>query len=292
MAWMQIVFNGVAQGLLIGIMGLSFALVFDSTRVFHVAFAAVYTLPPFVWWATLRAGWPWAAGAALAILAGVAVALLCETVNHSRLERIKASEDLHFVASLGTYIFIVQAIVIAWGNEAKFIHSGAHPTKQLLGVLLPRSQIISSVILLGLTVVLIAFFYGTRFGLKLRALAENSVQVALQGHNVRRLRAAVFGLSGLLAAAASLLTAYDVGFDPFIGLNALLLAVVSTVVGGRGTFFGPLLGGLLVGLFRSQVVWLTASTWKDGATFIILVVFLFWRPWGLLGRKDRLEAAA
>jgi branched-subunit amino acid ABC-type transport system permease component len=144
-------------------------LVFDSTRVFHVAFAAVYTLPPFVWWATLRAGWPWAAGAALAILAGVAVALLCETVNHSRLERIKASEDLHFVDTLGTYIFIVQAIVIAWGNEAKFIHSGAHPTKQLLGVLLPRSQIISSVILPRPDGRPDRLLYGTRFGLKLRA---------------------------------------------------------------------------------------------------------------------------
>ena len=92
----------------------------------------------------------------------------------------------------------------------------------------------------------------SQLGLEFRALADNAKEFALRGYNVNRLRLLAFGLSGLLGAVSSLLVAYDIGFDPNGGLNAVLLAVVAVIIGGRQSFLGPILGGILLGVIRSE----------------------------------------
>jgi branched-chain amino acid transport system permease protein len=128
--------------------------------------------------------------------------------------------------------------------------------------------------------------------LQFRALADNPTQLALFGYNIRRLRFLAFGIAGLLAATSSLLVAFDLGFDPHGGLNALLLAIVAVIIGGRESLFGPVLAGFLLGVMRAQIVWYGSARWQDTVTYLLLVLFLFLRPQGLIGKKNRLEAQA
>ena len=59
---------------------------------------------------------------------------------------------------------------------------------------------------------------------------------------------------------------------------------------GKARFSGPVLGAVLLGLLRAEVVWYGSARWQDAATFALLAVFLLLRPQGLLGHKTRLEA--
>ncbi|MFW5739047.1 MAG: branched-chain amino acid ABC transporter permease [Myxococcota bacterium] len=287
---LQILINGLSEGFIAALLGLSFWLVYASVRVFHVAFAATYTIAPFVVWSTLRAGIPWPLAVFAGLGASVALAVGCEVVNHARLERRHASGDLHLIASLGTYIAALQAIAIAWGNEAKFLYPGAHPTFTIAGIIVTRTQALN--IGLSSCVVLLTgwLLRRTGVGLRLRALSDNPTELALRGHAVAPLRMELFALSGAIAAVAAILTAYHVGFDPYGGLEALLLAVVATVIGGRGSFWGPVLGGLVLGVTRSLVVLYASPAWKESATFVLLTLFLLLRPVGLIGKATRLEA--
>jgi branched-chain amino acid transport system permease protein len=99
-----------------------------------------------------------------------------------------------------------------------------------------------------------------------------------------------FAISGFLAATSSLLVSYQIGFDPHVGLDALLLAVVAVIIGGRNSFLGPALAGILLGIVRTEVIWFFAARWQESATFALLVIFLFLRPQGIVGQKLRLEA--
>ena len=126
-------------------------------------------------------------------------------------------------------------------------------------------------------------------GLELRALADNPVLVALFGRNVRALRRWVFGLSAALAAIAAMAQAWDVGFDPHIGLKAVLLGMVAMIIGGTGSFVGPFIGGVLLGVLRAEVVWFGSARWEEAVTFTVLALFLFFRPQGIFARKARLE---
>ncbi len=288
----QLFVNGLVEGLNIGLLGLAFWLVYRSVRVFHIAFSVTFALPPFVLWSALGAGLPWFLGALAAIAAGALLALGCEAVNHGRLERAGASPDLHLVASLGTASVVVQVIAMVWGNEAKFLYAGAHPRLELAGVVITRAQGLNAAVSLALAAAVVVWLHRTTLGLRLRALADNPWALSLHGHSIARLRLLVFGLSGALAAAGSLLTAFDVGFDPYVGLQALLLAVVATVIGGRGSALGPVVGGVILGLTRSLVVVFASPSWKEGVTFMLLTLFLLLRPRGLVGRRTRLEEGA
>jgi branched-chain amino acid transport system permease protein len=286
----QIVANGLIQGLLIAVLALGFMSVYLPTRVFFIGLAGVYTASPFLVWQIRSSGGPWwialtAAGATACLLA-----LACELLNHRRLERRGASSGTHLISSLGIFIVIVQVIALIWGNETKTIRTGIDTVYRFAGVTLTRSQALGGAVSLGCLAGYYLWLRFSKLGLQFRALADNPVQLALYGYNTDRLRLLAFAIAGILAAVGGVLTAYDVGFDPHTGLHAVLLAVVAVIVGGRSSFMAPIVGGILVGLLRAQVSWHWSARWQEAATFLVVVLVLFLRPQGLLGQSSRLEA--
>nr|VFK17764.1 MAG: Branched-chain amino acid transport system / permease component [Candidatus Kentron sp. LPFa] len=148
--------------------------------------------------------------------------------------------------------------------------------------------IVASLLLVGFLIMLRA----TDIGLRLRALADNPTQFALYGYNVNIHRLLAFALADVFVTSASLLTAYDIGFEPHNGLHAVLLAVVAVIIGGRTSFIGPIVGGLLLRIIRAQVVWHLSARWQEAVTFVILALFLLLLPQGLFGRKTRIEVTS
>jgi branched-chain amino acid transport system permease protein len=289
---MQIVLTGLISGFAIALLAIAFQAVYLPTRVFFVGLAGIYALAPFLAHAILCCGGGWFLAVLAALLGGIGVSLLCEWANHARLARRSASEGAHLIASLGIYIVIVQVIAIAWGNATKTLRAGLDSTTRFGGVVLTGAQWLtlgaSCVLLAGFAVLLMR----SDLGLRIRALADNPRQFALFGYNVDRHRLLAFGLAGLFASASSLATAYDIGFEPHTGLHAVLPAVVAVIIGGRGSFLGPVAGALLQGILRAQVVWHWSARWREAATFALLALLLLIRPQGLLGHKYRLEATS
>ncbi len=287
---MQIFINGFITGLNLALLALGFTVVYSPLRIFYLALGGIYTAVPFLVWGMLQAGLPWYVACLLAVGAGIGISLLCEWFNHSWLEHQGASSGAHLISSLGIYIIIVQSVAIAWGNETKVLRVGLDEVRQFGSVTLTYAQITAAI----LSIVAISLFSlwlkFSQLGLQFRALADNPKEFALRGYNVSKLRLLAFGLAGLMGGVSALLVAYDIGFDPNGGLNAVLLAVVAVIIGGQRSFLGPILGGILLGVVRSQVVWVLSARWQEAVTFAILALFLFVRPQGLFGQKMRLEA--
>jgi branched-chain amino acid transport system permease protein len=229
-------------------------------------------------------------GGAIAVVAALAV--VCEWLNHARLTRKGASDGAHLISSLGIYIVLVQIIAILWGNDTKTLRTGLDSTVHLGGTILAQSQLIMAGVACALLLGVWMMLRASNIGLRLRALADNPTQFALFGYNVDAHRLIAFALAGAFASASSLLTAYDIGFDPYTGLHSVLLAVVAVIIGGRHSFAGPALGGLVLGLVRALVVWHLSARWQEAVTFAVLALFLLLRPHGLFGQKTRIEATA
>jgi branched-chain amino acid transport system permease protein len=288
---MQILVNGLVSGATIALLALAFSLVHLPTRIFHIALGAVYALCPFVAWSFWKSELPGWIGISVAVVAGVILSVLCERFNHARLERSRASPGLHLISSLGVYIAVVETISIAWGSETKVLRQGIDTAVSVGGIMLTKAQILCAVVGVLLISGILFWLWFSTLGLRLRALADNPTQLALFGYNTPRLRLLAFAVAGFLAASASLLVSYDVGFDPRGGLQALLLAVVAVIVGGRNTWMGPVVAGFLVGTLRAQVSWHLSARWQDAATYLLLAVILLFRPQGLFGKAMRLEAS-
>jgi branched-chain amino acid transport system permease protein len=187
------------------------------------------------------------------------------------------------IASLGAYIVLVQVIVLIWGNETKVLRRGLDEVINFGGIVVTHAQLTGAAASVLLFISFAAWLWLTRGGLLLRALAENPTEFALRGYNVRHTRLIAFGWSGLLAANAALVVANDSGFVPHGGLPALLLAVVATIIGARFRFAGVILGGILLGVLRSEVVYYFSARWQEAITFLLLTIFLFLRSGGLIG---------
>ena len=72
-----------------------------------------------------------------------------------------------------------------------------------------------------------------------------------------------------------------------MGMNVLINAMVAMIIGGVGRFNACILGGLLLGILQSLVVYQFASNWQNAITFLVLLLFLFLRPQGIVGYKQR-----
>lgn len=289
---MQILLNGLLQGVLFGATGVAFALVYRTTRIFHIALGGIYILAPYVLMlSALSLGLPIWIGALLAVLIAALVGILVEESIHWPLTRQGAPTEVHLIASLGTYLILVQCVALIWGNETRVLKAGVDVTWAWGDITLALAQVAGPILALCLTTGLFVWLSRANRGIELRALADNPILVALLGRNIRALRRLVFGLSGALMATASMAQAWDVGFDPHIGLKAVLIGMVAMIIGGTGSFAGPFVGGILLGILRAEVVWFGSARWEEAATFSLLVLFLFCRPGGIFTKRVRLEEA-
>jgi branched-chain amino acid transport system permease protein len=186
------------------------------------------------------------------------------------------------ISSLGLYLIISQFISITWGDQARYLRHSIYGLIAFGPVSISRSQLAETVTCISLLAGVGALLSSSGTGLKLRALAANENQFAIEGNDVRRLRLIAFALSGLVATVVSLVTAYDVGFDPSVGLGVILLAVVATVIGGRGSFAGPVVAGMALGILRAAVTWTLSAQWQDAVTFVIFTTLLLLAPDGLI----------
>jgi branched-chain amino acid transport system permease protein len=285
----QIFINGIILGLSISLLALAYLTVFLPTRIFHVALGGVYVIVPYVAWTLGRAGLPITVAIALSIITGILVSLSCELLNHSWLEKRSATSGAHFISSLGIYIFLVQFVVLTWGNETQYLRQSTGESLRFATISVSPSQLIVFIVS---SVVLVGFCCWLKFsdlGLQFRAMADNSKEFGLQGHSTSKLRFLAFGLSGFIGAIAALLIAYDVGFDSRSGLSSLLMAVVAVIIGGQQSFIGAVLGGVVLGLVKSGTVWFLSAQWQEASTFLVLVLILLVRPSGLLGHSVRVE---
>lgn len=287
---MQILLNGLISGAGIALLAIAFQAVYLPTRVFFVGLAGIYAAVPFICLAVLQRTGSWWLAVPAATVAGVLLSLLAEMAVHMHLEKKKAGSGSHLIASLGTYIVLVQSIAMIWGNNPKTLRQGLDHVSKFGSVIITGAQ---WVILLGAIATIGCFLFflaRTNLGLRMRALADNPTQFRLYGYSVNSYRFLSFGLAGGIAAIAAIVTSYDLGFDVHGGLHALLLAVVAVIIGGRSTFLGPLLGGLLLGVIRSQVTWHLSARWQEAVSFAMLAIVLMLLPNGLLAARRRLEA--
>jgi branched-chain amino acid transport system permease protein len=286
---LQLVANGICTGANYAILALGFGLIYNCTKIFHFAHGSIYAAAAYIFLlliGSLRI--PPMIAVILTIIFIVIIGILSDILVYRPIERNYLSPLASMIGSFGVYLVIVNCIAIFFGNEIQLVRFEPDKVFPFGNISLTRFQILSPIVLL---LIIIALFLvnKTRYGQILKAYSNDSVLIEVLGWNSSIIRIITFAIGSLLAAVAAIITAINIGFDPYIGMNGFLICAIAVIIGGVGFFEGAIIGGLLLGIVQSFVVLTTSNRWLDLFTFLILIFFLKYFPNGLLGIKIRIE---
>jgi branched-chain amino acid transport system permease protein len=263
---------------------LGFTLIYNASDVVNFAQGEFVMIGGMATVFAVAAGVPLPLAALLAIAAAVAVGLL---LNALAIEPARgASAVTLIIITIGASIFLRGLAQVLFDKQAHGIRafSGDAPIIMMGAAILPQSLwVLAGGVATFLALYL--FLERTVLGKAVLATAANRLAAQLVGINTRIIMMIAFGASAAIGALAGIfitpitLTSYDVG--TLLALKGFAAAML----GGMGSPFGAILGGLLLGLFESFSAGYLSSAYKDAVAFLTILVVLFLLPSGLVGRR-------
>lgn len=286
--FLQLLINGIINGSIIALVALGFALVYNTTRIFHIAYAVLFTFASYMFLTFhIHLAFTLEISIALALITTILLSIIIEILVYRPLQSKKGSFNQLLISSIGVFIIIINLIALFYGNETKMINPGISDSITFSNLIVTYSQVIQVVISLFFILVFFVFLKFTKLGLLTRALRDDEYLCKIFAVNIKRLRVTMFAFSGFFAALGGLLVAYDIGMDPYVGMPILLNAFVALIIGGLGKFLAPVIGGFVIGILQALTIYFFNSSWSIVVTFLLLIIFLLFRPQGIIGELQR-----
>lgn len=285
--FIQCVINGVALGAVYTIMALSYTILFGTLKIANFAQGDIYMigmLLGFTFYVT--ASLPFPVALILSIIVTILVLLVIERAIYRPI--LKVSSMYLFIATIGMATFLRNASQLIFGSESySFPHLfGSKPlqiTSQLS--IMPQNILIIAVCVV-LMAALFLFMRKTKTGLAMASVSMNPFAAALMGVNYSKITTITYAISAGMAAIAGVFTAPMYNVNTTVGASLGLKALIAAVMGGFGNSAGAILGGMILGLVEALGSTYISSAYKDAFAFILLLIILFLRPQGILGRKS------
>jgi len=289
----QTLADAASVGGLYALTALGIGLIFGVMRLINFAHGELIMIAGYTLLALF--GTPIAVAIVAAFVAAVLVALATERIAFRPLRNADPATLL--ISSFAVSFFLQKMLILLVGARPKGIDFLPILGRQvdMLGVRLQSLQIVTIMISAILLAALSWFLKATRFGLEMRAAAEDFTMARVLGVRANRVIAIAFALSGVLAATVSCLVVAETGIvQPRMGLQLTIIAFVGTVIGGLGSLAGAALGGFLVGaatIFLQALLPPDLRVFREAFVFLAVTLVLLFRPQGLVparGLKERI----
>lgn len=294
--FLQQLVNGFTLGAVYALLALGYTMVYGILGLINFAHGEIYMIGAYL--GIVFLGMFTAAGLteshlflslfSVFILSGLTCAGYGITLERIAYRPLRSAHRLApLISAIGMSIFLQNYVMLAQGSADK-VFPHILKTDGLFVPGIPASSIqlfiiLTSVLLMAL---LHLFIQKSRLGKAMRATSQDKMMASLCGIPIDQVIAATFIIGSILAAAAGVMVAMYYGVVNFyIGYIAGMKAFTAAVLGGIGNIPGAMFGGLLLGLVESMGSAYISSEFKDGFSFLILILVLIFRPTGLLGEK-------
>lgn len=283
----QLIVNGIIAGSVYTLVAVGFAVIYRTVKFFHFAHGVVFTAGAyFVYFFKAWLGWPDIVAIPVSTCLCAVLGILIEISVYRPLRHKGSSSLILLLASLGIYIVLQNIISMIFGDDIKTIRSGiVKEGINILGARITPVQITIIIVSLLLVASCFLFLKYTKVGQAMRAVANEPELANISGIETDRVILFTFAIGSALAGIAAILVALDVDMTPTMGMNALMMGVVAVIIGGVESIPGIAMGGLLLGMAQHLGVWKISSQWQNAIAFVVLLIFLLFRPQGFLGKK-------
>jgi branched-chain amino acid transport system permease protein len=284
--------NGVMLGSTYALVAIGYTLIFGVLRLLHLAHGEVFMVGAF---AGLQALLWWHFGPVGALLAGLVVSallgMLLELVAFRPIRKRGNSHLAPIVSSIGAGLVLQEVMTKAFGAEQTPFPSALSKFAFSFGpVSVTGSQIFILAVAIVSMVALHFFVNYTRYGIAMRATSENLQVAAILGVNVDNVVLVTFAVASALGGIAGVLVGLNFNaISPYMGLEMGIKGMAVMLIGGLGSIYGAMVGGLILGIVEVFSVAYLESSLRDGFAFGLMILILIVRPRGLFQVGIRAE---
>lgn len=280
--------NGVTLGMLYILVALGLNIILGLMGVINYSHGSFFMLGAYVAYTLDPVAGFWPSILLAALIIGLLGMAFESTLIRPLYRRIP---EYTLLLTFGTALIFEQIVRRIWGDDAvRFeLPSSFSGTVTIGGSQFPLYQ---DVLLVGITVAVLALVWllvnRTNVGMIIRAGTRDAEMVRILGINMPLMFTFVFGIGSFMAGLAGALAAPIYAIQPSLASQWVILTFVIVIVGGIGSFWGAVVGGLLIGIVTSlmDLVWPPAV---EMSGFLIMGIILLLRPRGLFGVEGLFE---
>lgn len=289
-AFLQNLANGISLGSLYALTAIGYTMVYGVLRLINFAHGDVFMVGAYIaLFGIARVALPWWGSFALAAALTAVLGVIVERVAYRPLRDAPRISAL--ISAIGVSLLLENVgLVVIGGRPLAFPIPAPFRSVYRIGhVAIPAVSLYITAISVGLMLALLWLVYHTKPGLAMRAMSRDFETARLMAIDVNRIVALTFAIGSALAAAGGIM--WSLKFPqvhPLMGILPGLKAFIAAVLGGIGNIPGAVLGGVCLGIAEIMLVaaFPGLSGYRDAIAFLILVLVLLGRPWGLLGEKE------
>jgi branched-chain amino acid transport system permease protein len=279
----QLIINSIIAGSIYSLVALGFNLIYGTTKFFNLAHGVLAAVGGYtVFYFSKELELPLIPSVIAGIIIAGFIGYLMDKSVFRALRRRKASGMVFLVASLGIMTALQAVIAIIFTSQFQTLSTGSFKVHEIFGGVITQVQVIilllSILIMFGLAI-LLKF---TRFGKAVRAISDDEEVSKIVGINTDKIIGKVFFIGSAIAGLSGVLVGFDTGIEPGMGLSLLLKGVIASIIGGIGNVYGGVLGAFLLGFVENFGIWKISGEWKDAIAFGLLLIFLLFRPQGII----------
>jgi neutral amino acid transport system permease protein len=283
-SYLNLVVNGIVEGLLIGLAALALNLVFAVARFPNAATGDFLTVGAYAGFGAQQMGAGTIGQGFAAIVACVAVSLVSYVAVFRRL--VGRQMVAAMLASIGVAFFLRSVLSLWVGHDPQFFRMPPPSAIQVGALRLQSLDLWLAAIAAGVALGALVLLRVTPIGRQMRAVADNVPLAQASGIRSQRVMLALWALVGLVCGIAGLLIGMRASASPELGWGMLLPAFAAAVLGGVGSPAGAVLAGVMLGVAQElSTPWLGFS-YKVGLSFVVLALILLVRPQGLFGYSE------
>jgi len=276
--------SGISNASIYALVALGLTLILGVLDIADFAQGALYMLGAYgSYYALELFGVPFFLSLPIVVVLVGLVGVLNYAVVYRPIHRVGGSGT--FIAALGILFIIQNVALIVFGTTPHSLASPFGKGKFFFGsVILTYHKLFVMVATLVIVLAIGLFLKKSKTGKALRAMAQNRTAASLVGIEVERVALITFALAGALAGVAGVLVSPIRPFDTYIGSFVIIKSFAIVIFGGLGSVSGALVGALIVGLAEAMTAVYVSSEYSDPVAFVLMILILFVRPQGLLGK--------
>jgi branched-chain amino acid transport system permease protein len=269
------------------LVAIGFNLQYGIARVLNLAYGEFLVTAAFAayWMLTLWRIDP-IAGMAISVPVTFAANWLVYRIFIEPLARRSANRDQFegdtILSTFGLLFVINGSVILAFTGDLRSYDYLSGPVN-ILGLTFAMNRLVALAVACICTVAIFSILTWTRTGMAMRALAVDPLAASIMAIDVPKISALAFATGGALVAVAGTLVSTFLSFDPTVGVDFTVKAIIVVIMGGVGNMLGCLAAGLLLGLTESFTARFLDSGLKLAVAYVMFLLVLLFRPRGMFG---------